>query len=169
MKRPVTLATFFVAAVFLTSAAWAQDATYVERAWTGDRPTSQAGWKPCANGTCSSIVNAPGLVVRFQRREQTSPIEGHEHTTHIWYVIDGEATLITGGEVVGRKEGRPGEFSGTDIKGGLVRHLRKGDVIVIPPRTPHWWKEVPSGIGIFQVNMGGDTPGAVAPGSSAEK
>lgn len=164
MKRLAARVPVFAAALFLTSTAWAQQATYVEGAWTGERPTSQAGWKPCSNGTCLPISDASGVVVRFQRREQTSPIEGHEHTTHVWYVIDGEATLITGGELVGRKEGsRPGEFSGSDIRGGQVRHLHKGDVIVIPPRTPHWWKEIPSGIGIFQVNLD-DTPAAAGGG-----
>jgi quercetin dioxygenase-like cupin family protein len=164
VKRFAACASVLAAALFLASTAWAQQATYVERAWTGEKPTSQAGWKSCSNGTCLPISDASGVVVRFQRREQTSPIEGHEHTTHVWYVIDGEATLITGGEVVGRKEGsRPGEFSGTDIRGGTVRHLRKGDVIVIPPRTPHWWKEIPSGVGIFQVNIGGDAPASAGP------
>jgi len=30
--------------------------------------------------------------------------------------------------------------------------LTKCDVIVIPPGTPHWWKEVPKSITLYAVN-----------------
>jgi len=162
VTRSVLLATMLTTG--LARAASAQHEVYVEHAWTGEKPTSEAGWKPCSNGTCANIQNTPGLVVRFQRRDQTAAVEFHEKTTHVWYVIDGEATLVTGGEIVGKHQLRPGEFNGTEIRGGQARHLTKGDVIVIPPNTPHWWKEIPKGIGMFQMNLGGEpaTPGAAA-------
>jgi quercetin dioxygenase-like cupin family protein len=44
--------------------------------------------------------------------------------------------------MVGGKQTRPGEWIGTDIEGGEEHHLKKGDVIVVPPNTPHWFKDV---------------------------
>ena len=40
------------------------------------------------------------------------------------------------------------------IQGGQTHHLTKGDVITIPAKTPHWWKEVPTKtIAYYAVNM----------------
>ena len=33
-------------------------------------------------------------------------------------------------------------MTGTSIEGGETFHLSKGDVITIPAKTPHWWKEI---------------------------
>jgi quercetin dioxygenase-like cupin family protein len=42
---------------------------------------------------------------------------------------------------------------GTDIQGGQVHHLTKGDVIVIPAGTPHWFKEIPHSITYYVVKV----------------
>ena len=70
------------------------------------------------------------------------------------YVIDGTATLVTGGTMVGGKVTKPGQWLGTDVQGGDTRHLVKGDVVVVPAGTPHWFKEVPaSGISYYVVKV----------------
>lgn len=89
------------------------------------------------------IISDPGLVVLANHRE-AGPSELHEHTNHIFIMVEGEATFITGGTMVGAKETAPGEMRGTGLDGGQMYHLTKGDVITIPARTPHWWKEVAS-------------------------
>jgi len=63
------------------------------------------------------IVSDPGLVVLANRRE-AGPSEYHERTNHIFIMVDGEATLITGGTMVGSKQTAPGEMRGTAIDGG---------------------------------------------------
>src|SRR5580765_4364447 len=61
--------------------------------------------------------------------------EIHEKTMHIWYVLDGSATYVTGGTLIGGKVTKPGLTQGTNIEGGKTVQLTKGDVIVIPPGT----------------------------------
>jgi quercetin dioxygenase-like cupin family protein len=34
------------------------------------------------------------------------------------------------------------EFRGTGIEGGDARQLKRGDVVIVPKRTPHWFKQV---------------------------
>ena len=58
------------------------------------------------------------------------------------YVTDGEATLVTGGTMVGGKQTAPGQHRGTDITGGQTQKLKKGDVVTIPAGVPHWFKDV---------------------------
>jgi mannose-6-phosphate isomerase-like protein (cupin superfamily) len=89
------------------------------------------------------IVDDPGLVVLANRRE-AGAVEYHEHTSHIFIMVEGEATFITGGTMVGAKQTKPGQIRATAIEGGETYHLTKGDVIAIPAKTPHWWKEIPT-------------------------
>lgn len=69
-------------------------------------------------------------------------VEIHEHETDVVYVIEGTATLVTGGKALDTKVVAPGEIRGTDLSGGEARKLARGDVVVIPPNTPHWFREV---------------------------
>ena len=56
--------------------------------------------------------------------------------------MEGEALYVTGGKMIDGKQTRPGEWLGASIEGGVEHRLKKGDVIVVPAGTPHWFKEV---------------------------
>jgi len=49
----------------------------------------------------------------------------------------------------------PGQTRGTGIEGGVSHHLVKGDVITIPAKTPHQWKDTSKtgSVGYFAVNF----------------
>ncbi len=47
--------------------------------------------------------------------------------------------------MVNPKDAAPGQKRADSIDGGETYHLSKGDVITIPAKTPHWFKEVPDG------------------------
>jgi mannose-6-phosphate isomerase-like protein (cupin superfamily) len=64
--------------------------------------------------------------------------------TDVWYVIDGRATLVTGGVMEEGIEVGPGELRGKGITGGTSRNIKKGDYAVIPPGIPHWISKVAS-------------------------
>src|ERR1700722_15407678 len=99
------------------------------------------------------IVSDPGLVVLANRRG-AGAVEYHEHTNHIFIMVDGEATFITGGTMVGAKRTSPDQMTATSIEGGETFHLSKGDVITIPAKTPHWWKEISTKtVGYFAINI----------------
>lgn len=70
-------------------------------------------------------------------RNQSGGAELHEHYADIFFVVDGEATLTTGGTILDRENAGPGEVRGKAIEGGVKRHLSKGDVVHISPNTPH--------------------------------
>ena len=98
----------------------------------------------------SAAMTKPGLLTKgsnytviMSRREEGGQSEVHAADTDTFYVIEGSATVVTGGTVDGGKTTGPGEIRGTGISGGNSRTLSKGDIIVIPKGTPHWFKEVP--------------------------
>jgi mannose-6-phosphate isomerase-like protein (cupin superfamily) len=87
------------------------------------------------------IVNDKGLIILANRRG-AGEAEVHDKTNHIFIIVEGEATFVTGGTLVGAKNTAPDQIRATGLEGGQTHNLRKGDVITIPAKTPHWWKEV---------------------------
>jgi glc operon protein GlcG len=81
-------------------------------------------------------------MVHASRREQAGMAEVHTKDADIVYVLNGTATLVTGGDAVDPKVVAPDEIRGSHISGGETRQIAKGDVIVVPAGTPHWFKEV---------------------------
>lgn len=95
-----------------------------------------------------------GLVHRAKGAKGGSA--SHDKVTEVYHVLEGAGTLVTGGthvnpqrrdsgaEVVTQING-PG-VSGTAIQGGMSRRIAKGDVVIIPAGTPHWWPEIQESI-----------------------
>jgi glc operon protein GlcG len=81
-------------------------------------------------------------MVHTSRRDKPGLAEIHSLDTDIIYVLQGTATFVTGGTVLDAKEIAPNEIRGSRIDGGVARELTKGDVIIVPNNTPHWFKEV---------------------------
>ncbi len=81
-------------------------------------------------------------MVHASRRDAPGVAEIHTWDTDVIYVLDGSATLVTGGTAVDPKTIAPGEIRGKEIIGGETWHLSKGDVMIIPNSVPHWFKEV---------------------------
>jgi len=76
------------------------------------------------------------------RRTRPGRSELHTNFTDVWYVLQGDATFVTGGAVVDGIETQPGEIRGGGISGGDSRHLEKGDFAVVPAGVPHWISEI---------------------------
>jgi mannose-6-phosphate isomerase-like protein (cupin superfamily) len=87
------------------------------------------------------IVNDKGLIILANRRG-AGEVEVHDETNHVFIIVEGEATFVTGGTLVGAKNTAPGQIRAMSVNGGQTHQLKKGDVITIPAKTPHWWKEV---------------------------
>jgi len=87
------------------------------------------------------IVNDKGLVILANRRG-SGEVEVHDKTNHIFIIVEGEATFVTGGTLVGAKNTAPGQIRAASVQGGTTHQLKKGDVITVPAKTPHWWKDV---------------------------
>ncbi len=101
-----------------------------------------------------SIVDDNGLVILANRASQRGA-EMHDKTNHIFIIVEGEATFVTGGKLVNAKVISPGQTRADSIEGGESHHLSKGDVLTIPANTPHWWKDTSKtgSVGYYAVNI----------------
>ena len=100
-----------------------------------------------------TLATASDYNVQMLRRTAPGQVEVHTTETDIFYIVDGEATFVAGGRMVGGKETQPNQLRGTSIDGGETYRLKKGDSIVVPAGVPHWFKEIAQPINYFTVKV----------------
>ena len=86
----------------------------------------------------------PGFNV-VHRTSGATPL-AHAANTEVHHIIEGSATVVTGGTVVRSS-------NGATVEGGVSRHVTKGDVILVPADTPHWYKDVEGSITYLEVRF----------------
>jgi len=88
------------------------------------------------------LVEVMDYKIHASRREGPGAAEVHERDTDIIYVLDGTATIVTGGTVSDAATTAPEEVRGSSIRDGQTKLLSKGDVMIVPNGTPHWFQQV---------------------------
>lgn len=97
------------------------------------------------SGTASAKLNEyPNHYTMIALRHKDGGAEIHENFADFFLVVQGQATLVTGGIVEGGKEVSPGEFRGGVVRNGTLMTLNPGDVVHIPATVPHQMR-VPDG------------------------
>ena len=108
----------------------------VERATGQSTPNPE---RPCGVGSTNRNSNARGIM--------------HYDQTETYYIASGSGTLVTGGTILNGNESALGSnvtdvlngpsCSGVIVGDGIAKHVKEGDIIIIPAGTPHGWLEVP--------------------------
>lgn len=70
-------------------------------------------------------------------RSRDGEAELHENFADVFYVLEGRATLVTGGTMAGAHRIGPGEMRGSSVEGGAPQELRAGDVAHVPAGVSH--------------------------------
>jgi mannose-6-phosphate isomerase-like protein (cupin superfamily) len=91
-----------------------------------------------SDGSASETLKEyPRHLTMLSFRSRDGVVELHENFADLFYVLDGRATLLTGGTITGAETIGPGEIRGVSIKGGTRQELRAGDVAHVPAGLPH--------------------------------
>ena len=102
------------------------------------------------------LVENDELKVHASRRDTGGQAEVHERDTDIFYVLEGSAELVTGGELVRETNVAAGEIRADAIEGGQSRRIGPGDVIVVRRGVPHWFRSVDEPMTYYVVKVSGD-------------
>jgi mannose-6-phosphate isomerase-like protein (cupin superfamily) len=100
----------------------------------------------------SQIASTDQYFINRVHRTKITGAAAHPGWTEVHLILGGSATFVTGGEIKtagGMKV----------IEGGVSRKVGKGDVIVVPAGTPHWYKEIDGSVDAIEVRF-------IAPGSA---
>ena len=92
-------------------------------------------------------------MVHASRREAPGRVEVHARDVDVILVLAGTATFVTGGTLLDGETVAPDELRGDTLQGGAERQLAKGDVVIVPAGTPHWFKAVPGPLEYFVVKV----------------
>jgi mannose-6-phosphate isomerase-like protein (cupin superfamily) len=90
----------------------------------------------------ATIADQNNYKVMTAHRNEGGLPEAHKNFTDIFYIVQGETTVIVGGKMVGDTGKNADEPRGTSIDGGETFKMAAGDSIIIPAGVPHWMKEV---------------------------
>ncbi len=95
--------------------------------------------------TGAAVTVSPGITVR-RRSASDEPQFAivHPFSIEIYQITDGTATLVTGGTLTLPLAAStdPDVVRSNAITAGERRQVAKGDVIVLPPGTPHWFSDI---------------------------
>jgi len=90
------------------------------------------------SGTASAKLNEyPNHYTMIALRHKDGGAEIHANFADFFLIVQGSATLVTGGTVEGGKEQSPGEIRGGVVRNGTSMTLNPGDVVHIPATVPH--------------------------------
>jgi len=76
-------------------------------------------------------------VLMLSERTASGNAEIHAHFDDVMLVMEGNATLTTGGDVIDGHTRSNGETSGSGIRNGATQSISAGDLVHIPAGTPH--------------------------------
>jgi mannose-6-phosphate isomerase-like protein (cupin superfamily) len=120
---------------------------------------------PAAETTAAFVKGRPlvetgAYKVHASRRDAPGQAEVHVLDTDIIYVLDGTATIVTGGEAVDARETAANERRGPSIRGGTAQKLAKGDVFIVPNGMPHQFTDVQAPFLYYTVKVTSTAGGA---------
>ena len=88
------------------------------------------------------LLHERGYKIDAGRREAPGEVECHERVADVMRVVQGNATVLTGGTMVDEREVAAGEVRAREIKGATTHKLSEGDVLAVPCGVPHQFTEV---------------------------
>lgn len=100
------------------------------------------------------IFNIPPYAVNAAHRAPVAQLANqHDTQTELFMVIDGTATMVTGGKIVGPTRNGT-NVTGKAIEGGMRQKLAKGDFLIVPAGVSHWFTDIaPAGISLMQLYL----------------
>lgn len=99
------------------------------------------------------IVQLAPISANLEYRPAVGPAAVHEKEAEMFYVVDGAATLVTGGKLANEKRTNAENLNGTAIEGGASQAVAKGDFFIVPENTPHWFSEIKSTLVLMSLHI----------------
>jgi len=109
--------------------------------------------KPDQALLAQSMIRLDQYNVSLEYRAAVANAAVHETEAELFYVVDGSATLVTGGRLKNETRTNAANLSGSGIEGGLSRHVAKGDFIMVPEGVPHWFSAIDGTVVLMSLHL----------------
>ena len=91
--------------------------------------------------------------VNMEHRVMGQAAAVHEKEAELFYVIEGSATMVTGGKLVEEKRTNETNLTGSSIQGGVSKKIGKGDWIMVPEGVPHQIPNVDRALTVMTLHL----------------
>jgi mannose-6-phosphate isomerase-like protein (cupin superfamily) len=81
-------------------------------------------------------ASSPNQLIRTRRASDPNNASVHPDVTEVYYIVDGSGTFMTGGTILDPNDRAKGST------GGVASNVSKGDFVVLPPGTVHWFAAI---------------------------
>lgn len=95
---------------------------------------------------------SPYNVAVERRLPQPQGASLHEAQAELFYVIEGSATMLTGGTLIAPTR-NGSNLQGTGIEGGTRNEFNKGDFIMVPSGVPHQFVDITSPVQVMSMYL----------------
>lgn len=99
------------------------------------------------------IVQMAPHRANLEYRVSVGPASVHETEAELFYVLEGSGTVVTGGTLKDERRTNPQNLTGSGIQGGDSRKVTKGDVILVPEKTPHWYSAIDGTLVLMSIHL----------------
>ena len=106
--------------------------------------------RPAASVRVFSL--APYNVNVEQRLPRPQGASLHETQAELFYVIEGTATLLTGGMLTSPTRNGT-NLSGPAIEGGVRQRFNKGDFLLVPSGVPHQFVDIDAPVQLMSIYL----------------
>jgi mannose-6-phosphate isomerase-like protein (cupin superfamily) len=89
-----------------------------------------------------ALLRLAPYSANLEYRTSVGPAAIHEKEAELVFVLDGSGSLVIGGRLVAETRRNAENLSGTSIEGGSAQNLAKGDLLIIPENTAHWFNAI---------------------------
>ena len=109
--------------------------------------------KPDQALLAQSMIQLAPYNVSLEYRAAVANAAVHETEAELFYVVDGSATLVTGGKLTKENRTNAANLTGSGIEGGMSRRVAKGDFIMVPEGVPHWFSAIDGTIVLMSLHL----------------
>jgi mannose-6-phosphate isomerase-like protein (cupin superfamily) len=99
------------------------------------------------------LIRLAPYTANLEYRASVGPASVHEKEAELFYVIEGSGTMVTGGKLTGESRTNAENLSGTGVEGGKSQAVTKGDVIMVPQNTPHWFSAINGTLVLMSIHV----------------
>ena len=82
-----------------------------------------------------------------------APASVHEREAEMFLVVEGSGTLVTGGTLRDEKRTNAENLTGSAIEGGTPRRVAKGDWVMVPEKTAHWFTQIDGALVLMSIHL----------------
>jgi mannose-6-phosphate isomerase-like protein (cupin superfamily) len=97
------------------------------------------------------MANTEAYRVNVVKRTAPQGAIAHDVGTEVHYIIEGTATLVTGGTI--QRPAAGATSVGATIRDGVSREVRAGDIVLVPVGTPHWYSAIAQPLTYLEVRF----------------